>query len=347
MPLFSRASFLGLLCWLLSPLLVLAHDPGLSHATVQVAPDKILVKLTFAPSDLGANSQDPLKLQELAKRAFLWIHGTQPVAPLVANARTAGADTEIVLEYPRQTAKFQFQLFPELPFGHRQFLSIQSGSGKTLRESMVSAHSTAGEITEADLGENGTAQGEAGPSTVAGFFKMGVGHILTGYDHLLFLLGLLVVCRSLAPALVCITCFTLAHSITLAASVLGWFSLPSHIVEPLIAASILYIGIEIYFLSFHLGRRAALTFAFGLIHGMGFAGALQELGIAQRPGGVLAPLLGFNLGVEAGQIAITILVLPLLLAMQRKESFRRYAVPALSTLIAVAGAFWLVQRTLF
>jgi hydrogenase/urease accessory protein HupE len=177
--------------------------------------------------------------------------------------------------------------------------------------------------------------------------KLGVSHIWTGYDHLLFLFALLVVCRSFRSIVLIVSCFTLAHSITLALATLDMVNLPSRPVEALIAASIVFVGAE------NLLRRGeeprgrwALTFAFGLIHGFGFASVLRELGVGTGAQGIAMPLLAFNLGVEIGQIAIASAVLPIVWQLRRRQSFVRVGVPLLSAVVALAGLYWLVERTI-
>lgn len=181
------------------------------------------------------------------------------------------------------------------------------------------------------------------------FFHLGVEHILTGYDHLLFLAALLLVCTSFREAAIIITCFTVAHSVTLALAALDVVRLPSRAVEAVIAASIVYVALE-NVLRFGKNRRrlawrAGVTFAFGLVHGLGFASVLRELGLGSAPGGVALPLLKFNLGVETGQVVVAAVVFPLIVAARRRgPMLERRFVPACSILIALAGAWWLVER---
>lgn len=184
-------------------------------------------------------------------------------------------------------------------------------------------------------------------SVFAPFVRLGVEHIWTGYDHLLFLLALLAVCASFRASVRVISCFTLGHSLTLALATLDWVNVPARLTEPLIAASIVYVGVE------NLVRRGAeprgrgaLTFGFGLIHGFGFASVLRELGVGVNGSGLALPLFSFNLGVELGQIAIAAVVLPLLWQLRKQEWFLRRGVPAISALVALAGLYWLVARTL-
>jgi hydrogenase/urease accessory protein HupE len=176
---------------------------------------------------------------------------------------------------------------------------------------------------------------------------LGIGHILTGYDHLLFLLGLLVACRRLRTMVVIITCFTLAHSITLALAALGLVVIPSRIVEPLIAASIVFVGVENLVRREEPPHRWLLAFFFGLIHGFGFASALREAGLGQSGAALAVPLFSFNLGVELGQLGLVAVVFPLLLWLRARPAFVRVGPPVVSALVAVAGLFWLLQRTVF
>lgn len=180
------------------------------------------------------------------------------------------------------------------------------------------------------------------------FVKLGVHHIWIGYDHLLFLFGLIVVCRRFMTMAAIITCFTLAHSITLALAAFDVLTLSPRIVEPLIAASIVYVGVENLVLR---GRepqhRGWLTFSFGLIHGFGFAGALKEVSHDLAGRALALPLFSFNLGVELGQIAVAAICLPLILLLRRSAKFERWGPPAISSLIVLAGGYWLLQRTVF
>lgn len=175
-------------------------------------------------------------------------------------------------------------------------------------------------------------------------FLLGMEHIFGGLDHLLFLAGLLLSCRQARAMLAVVTAFSLAHSITLALATLGVVALPAGIVEPSIAASIVVVAIANLLGADGARVGVVLSFGLGLLHGFGFAGALRELGLAQRGGGMVPALLGFNLGVEAGQLAIVVPVLPLLLWMRRNQKVPRWLLPAASLSVAALGLYWLVQR---
>jgi hydrogenase/urease accessory protein HupE len=186
------------------------------------------------------------------------------------------------------------------------------------------------------------------------YTRAGIEHIFLGYDHIAFLAAVVLWARRLWPVVKVVTAFTIAHSITLSLAALDIVRIPSSIIEPAIAASIVYVAAE-NFLSRNIDKRWRDTFCFGLIHGFGFASALQEFGL---PRSALIPALAsFNLGVEIGQIAIVSLVVPGLLAMDRllANSHRRAALPtptrsalavyAISAVITSLGSYWFLART--
>lgn len=177
------------------------------------------------------------------------------------------------------------------------------------------------------------------------YLGLGYVHILPrGLDHILFVIGLFLLRARLRPVLVQVTTFTVAHSLTLALAFAGVVTLPARVVEPLIALSIVYVAVENLRAAALTGRRIALVFAFGLLHGLGFAGVLTALDLP-RADFALA-LAGFNLGVEAGQL--TVIAAAALLAgwcRHRAWYHRRVVVPA-SLAIAAVGAWWTVARVL-
>ena len=228
-----------------------------------------------------------------------------------------------------------------MPFGHRQSFVALSTSGNQLARVLLSGRETATTFVP---------DAAVAPSsdTFLDFFLLGIRHILAGYDHLLFLFGLLLVCRNLRQAALLITCFTLAHSLTLALSTFGLLQLPSRWIEAAIAASIVYVGLENLLRGDgKLRWRWLLTFAFGLIHGLGFAGVLREMGVADGGWSSVAPLAGFNLGVEAGQLCVAAILLPVLLWLRKTPRLMRVAIPMASIVVAAAGGCWLVQRVFF
>jgi hypothetical protein len=183
--------------------------------------------------------------------------------------------------------------------------------------------------------------------TFTDFLKLGVEHIWTGYDHLMFLFALLLVCQTFKSAVQVVTCFTVAHSLTLAFATLDLVWVSGRVVEPAIAASIVFVAVENLFTAGEPRGRWLITFLFGLIHGFGFASVLKDLGVAASAGGVTVPLVAFNLGVEAGQVVVAALILPMVWKLKQWRRFEQWGVRGLSTLVAAAGGFWLVQRLFF
>ncbi len=179
---------------------------------------------------------------------------------------------------------------------------------------------------------------------IGGFVTLGIEHILTGYDHLLFLLSLLMLGGSLRQLIKIVTAFTVAHSVTLSLAVLTIVGLPSRWVESAIALSIVYVASEnIWRGSAALRQRWLVTFGFGLVHGLGFASALQEMHLPQA--NVAASLVGFNLGVEIGQIAVVTLAY-LALDVLRNQTWAPSFRQGVSFATALVGIVWFVQRAL-
>ena len=178
------------------------------------------------------------------------------------------------------------------------------------------------------------------------FLKLGIGHILNfgAFDHLLFLTALLLGCQRLKPMLLVITGFTLAHSLTLALAALDLVTIPTRIVEPAIAASIIFVAAENFRQDEKSWHRYALTCGFGLIHGFGFAGALRTSGLGGPGAEIALPLLAFNGGVEIGQLTVAAGLLPILLILQKNPWFRQFGVRAISATVMLVAAWWPVSR---
>jgi len=321
----ARISKVAVLVLLLSGT-VLAHDPGLSAAEVRILPDRIVVEVSFARVDVDSNIEHLLEIK--ADEKILKLQNFRVETP-------DATSIHFTLEFPNTSATelhLSVVAFEQLPRGHKQFLSVRDNEGKILAERMLSAESKDLTIT---LHTNSGSRSER----FLRFLALGVEHILTGYDHLAFLLAVLLTGGSLASNARIITSFTIAHSLTLALATFGVVTLPATIVEPLIAASIVFVGIE-NLVHRQLARRWLVTFGFGLIHGLGFAQALQGLGIQGA-----IPLLSFNLGVELAQLSIAAVTLPLIWRLQRRPAFMLKHVPALSLLLTLAGIYWFLART--
>ena len=179
---------------------------------------------------------------------------------------------------------------------------------------------------------------------IAMYVPLGFTHIVPeGLDHILFVLGLFLLSLRIRPLLSQVTAFTIAHSITLGLSIYGLVRVPPSIVEPAIAVSIAYVAIENLFVRKYTRWRTAVVFGFGLIHGMGFAGVLRDMGLPRAQ--FVPALVSFNVGVELGQLAVLLTAfLALGVWFGAKAWYRaRITVPA-SVLIALVGMFWAVQR---
>jgi hypothetical protein len=179
------------------------------------------------------------------------------------------------------------------------------------------------------------------------YLKLGYQHILPlGFDHILFVLSLFLLSPNLKPVLWQATAFTVAHSVTLGLAMYHVINPPVKIVEPLIALSIMYVALENIFSPRLKASRIGVVFLFGLVHGMGFAGALGQLGLPQNA--YLLSLVMFNVGVELGQMTV-ILLAYFFLARRwgQKMYYRKAVVIPLSALIVVVAGFWTVQRIFF
>jgi hydrogenase/urease accessory protein HupE len=359
-------------CW--CTVNVQAHDPGISTAQAEFRGDALVIVTGFAPAD--AQYLLPVELRTEEKWDEADFELIRPhlvtVAPLLWDVRSGdtrlvprGSKVELLpgdnvsfeLSFPRGSPGAPLTLrapkIPDLPSGHRQFVVISDERGSMITRKLLKAEDFLIEVpvdgsAGAVSGGGATAPSPTDYPTAWEFIKLGVEHIWTGYDHLLFLFALLVVARSFRSIVGIISCFTLAHSLTLALATLNVVNLPSRWVEAVIAASIVYVGAE------NLWRRGeeprgrwALTFAFGLIHGFGFASVLRDLGVGTGTQGIAMPLFTFNLGVELGQIMIAAIVLPIVWQLRKREWFVRRGVAALSVIVVCAGLYWLLERTVF
>lgn len=176
------------------------------------------------------------------------------------------------------------------------------------------------------------------------FFVLGVEHLFTGYDHILFVISLLLGAATIRHIVSLVTAFTIAHSATLILASLQVVQLPGKLVESAIALSIVYVALRNIF---QPGTKHSpwIALAFGLIHGFGFAGVLSELHLGG--GHLVASLLFFNLGIEAGQLLIVFLVFPLLLLLRkRRQAFvYKWLAPSVSAVVLLMGCIWFVQRS--
>jgi hypothetical protein len=194
--------------------------------------------------------------------------------------------------------------------------------------------------------KNSEERKEDARSTFYSFTRQGFVHVLPlGLDHILFVLGLFFLSRKWRPILYQVSVFTVAHTITLGLATLELISAPSHVVEPIIAASIAVVALENIFFPNYRYSRLFIVFFFGLIHGLGFAGALSAFDL--DPTSLVIGLLGFNVGVEFGQLAVITIVFFLTFWLKDETKYRKIAVVPCSILIALMGIYWTIERIFF
>jgi HupE/UreJ protein len=332
-----------------------AHDPGLSALEVNVSGNEIAATLSVSPADVAAlalstveglapagdHSQAGAALRHLARRAVRLEVDNEPLVLESQHVESDKSGTRIRFVYsglPSNTLPRRLVVTSDMPTelsrGHRQLLTI-TANGRVAGEGMLDAETTSLSV---DL----VAAAPSRARQAWSFLSVGIHHILSGYDHLMFLAGLILAAVAVRDLLIALTAFTAAHSVSLALVAIGGVHAPPSIVEPLIAASIAWVGVESL-----RGRRAGrwwIVFAFGLVHGFGFAGALTELGFGSSTADVVLALLSFNGGVELGQLAAASVLLPIVRVCRSRPSWHTRLQPACSMIIIVAGTSWLIQR---
>jgi hydrogenase/urease accessory protein HupE len=343
-----------------------AHDPGLSTASLTLQDRNIEISQTFAPNDVewlvsidddesGIISDAEWqagspKLEEFATKCFdVRVDGQ---VLLSSHSRVERDSNDNIHLRTRLQHGGGSQLavrslcLSGLPRGHRQFVTILSDE-QVLSEQLLNARNDSFEVallsTKAGSAKSISDGGESMTTIFTRFMLLGVEHLLIGFDHLLFVLAIVLVGGTLRKTITVITAFSVGHSVTLALAALDVVGRPASIVEPLIAASIVYVGLE------NLVRRtprhrAAWTFGFELVHGLGFAAVLSGLR-SGAPSSQFASLGAFNLGVEIGQAAIAAVALPIIIWLRRYPGLSWKLTAVTSLLIACAGGFWLVERT--
>jgi hydrogenase/urease accessory protein HupE len=335
------------------------HEVGLSRGEYWLAEAVLTADLTFSRreiaalvADLDANHDGEVSQPEIDRgRSALARAIVDRIEVRGDGARCASTLQDVRLiqedgltveaEYrckaaPRRV-QIEWPLMEDLSQGHRHLARARAG-GQPMETAIFR-----GQPSLEIAAQPGSMRPEAdsgGPGTIA-LFLMGIEHILTGYDHLVFLLGLVLVGGRWRSLLLVITAFTVAHSITLGMAALGVWAPSARIVEPAIALSIAYVGIENFFVK-DADKRWRITFPFGLVHGFGFAGALVEIALSRAE--IPRALFAFNLGVEAGQLAVLAVVLPVIVVARKKPWFEQTGVKVLSAAIAAAGVLWFVLR---
>jgi hydrogenase/urease accessory protein HupE len=334
-----------------------AHLGNLSYSEIVVRGSEVDFKLRFAAHLIpgtGDAMAEKLTRRDVVAREWDvadWLSRTVRVELGAAPCKSelvdsmgpdSNDDLTVVLHYACPAAsealRVEFRAFDEVMPDYQNIVSVRHAGGSAAF--VFTAESRVLAIGEAGGGDAG---GEAEKGGFYRFFVLGIEHILTGYDHLLFLLALLLPGGSIGRLAGIVTAFTAAHSITLALAALEVVTLPAAPVEAAIAASVVlaaFSGLRVK-PDAAGDHRALLTFAFGLVHGFGFAGILRSSGLPADA--VTLPLLAFNLGVEAGQLGVVLVALPIIHALSRAPLGRRL-IRAAGWLIAAAGTFWLADR---
>jgi len=268
------------------------------------------------------------------------------VEPIEQGQRFARAELTVVCPAAIHTIGLEYDLFFELDRRHIGFVSIGRGTFQLTKSDPRLEWDVGGKVQ----------------SGLGGFVVSGVWHILDGLDHILFLMSLLlmavlvktgggegVAVRPVRQAISytggIVTSFTVAHSFTLIGAALGWFELPSRLVESCIAASIVFVAVD-NAIRLDPPRRYIVTFCFGLMHGLGFASMLRPL---LPPTQVVLPLLAFNAGVELGQLGIVLVAMPILYGTIRAlgaQRYRRVVLPLGAVVLGGLGLIWLLERSL-
>jgi hydrogenase/urease accessory protein HupE len=348
----------------LCPIRLAAHQINLSHARIELKPDRtVRLEIAFKGSDVdrvvGTKVFDPQS--GLVDASRLTASTAAIAAYVTTHAVVHGADGTLCKASNVKIVPDQDGVTALLTL----LCSEVEGDLIYRATALIDVDPSAKQVVLLGLDTNATqalldaSQTEVKISTpppplldvTLRYVYAGVEHIFLGYDHVAFLIAIVLWARRLWPVVKIVTAFTVAHSITLSLAVLKIVAIPSSIVEPAIAVSIVYVAIENFF-SHNIERRWRDTLAFGLVHGFGFASALQEFGLPR--GAVGLALATFNVGVEIGQMAIVSLVIPLLIGVDRLTARMRGVPPdrteglvyAISGIIACLGCYWFLDRTI-
>ena len=327
-----------------------AHDRigSVSHSIIMVRGDAVSYYLNMSPAiaELLRKEVDPSTpdFQEYLSSELnvkTW-DSECPLAHVEKAPPEATGNWIIHLQFrcPREVKDLAITstLFLDLDETHTQFarLAPPDDPGKSLREAVLKESNTSFQIPDVHTG------GSAASDRAWSFFKLGIEHLLTGYDHILFLLTV-IIAMSLMDTVKAVTAFTVAHSLTMALAFLHLVSLPSSIVEPLIALTIIYVAGE-NILARNVRKMWLLTGLFGLVHGLGFVGALKAITVSRDE--LMLSLLSFNVGIEAGQLLVIAISLPALHYLRSRAWDRKFC-RVFSQVAAALGTVWLVQRVFF
>ncbi len=315
-----------------------AHAVGLSRGDYERSGDRVTATLTFARRDVdGLDGGSLLRGVGVSSNGKTCVGTMDRMAPVEPEG--VQWTLHFACEDPRGALELRVAFFADLPEGHRHAVHLQAG--EAAMDDVLYRRHEAASLTVAEGPESSVPFRTTAVVRMLRMARMGVEHILTGYDHLVFLFGLVLIGGRWRSLFAVVTAFTVAHSLTLAVAALGVWTPPARFIEPAIALSIAYVGVENFFLRSADGRWR-VTFPFGLLHGFGFASALRDIALPRSE--VPAALLSFNLGVEVGQLTVLAALLPLLAWSRRSNAFASVGVRALSAAIVATGAVLFVAR---
>lgn len=322
-----------------------AHQQGISYTDAELAEGRARVDLVLSVHDVMADADGDglLTEQEIGDRLPRLRRLYENAVAIAAGGTACPLTVTGFGLTPQEGVRFRLEgscpeAFPVRLTVRQAMLSGQGGHN-------LAKIRVAGRVSEAIFDPTATEVVIAGEpegigATFRRFFVLGVEHIATGYDHVLFLLALLLVGGGFRGLVAIVTAFTVAHSLTLSLAVLDVVQLPARFVESVIALSIAWVALENMLIDRSAGRWR-ITFAFGLVHGFGFASILRDLHLPTE--GLAVSLFAFNLGVEAGQLCIVVLAYPIVAWVQR-TAYRRPVIVAASSVILVLALWWFVER---
>lgn len=303
-----------------------AHDVGLSVGDYRVSPGGLTARLTFARREgFPAPKEELVRVLAGDARCNVGVSGDELAV------QGDGIEVLLVAQCPRSATPTRIELPWLRGKTHTHLASIHGEGTRTPFDRDVA-------LTGREWGSPVSGQAEPALPELVG---IGAVHIFFGLDHLAFLLGLLLVPVTRRGLLFTLTAFTIGHSLSLLLSSLGVVTLGPRLVEPAIALSVAWIGLENVFRK-RFTLRFLLALPFGLLHGLGFASGLREL----TQGAVVAPVIAFNVGVELGQMASLALFAALLWMADASSAFRLHGRRALSVFLAIVGLGWAVARTI-
>lgn len=328
--------------FLLASCLAWAHDTSISGLKILLDKDSAIVSIQTAMSNLKKSS---VAKDALPKELNLKINGRAWVCQdpqITVDEKADIVMLQAKVNFAIERLEVSRRLFANNP-NSKTIVTVMK-DGEAIGEGVLSSEFESWSFTVPQTKPQAPIEKVSPWATVKNFLLMGIQHILSGPDHLLFIFGLMLARPRVKELIKVATGFTVAHSITLSLCALNIFTLPSKIVEPLIALSIVAVAAEKFFKpNDKVWRTVAIAFCFGLIHGFGFAGALTEVGL---PAGQAAiSLASFNIGVEIVQISLIMVGIPILLWVQeRKPKAYQPATIVCAVGISLAGLFWFGQR---